>query len=109
MSHTLSTHVLDTTLGQPARGLKLTLKAGDGSLIAEGATNEDGRFNDWPRETFASGVYFLTFHTGDYLTATHGKAFYPEATVCFQLTGERAHFHVPLLISPFGYSTYRGS
>lgn len=109
MSHSLSTHVLDTTLGQPARGMKLTLCDADGKVIAAGVTNDDGRFGDWPEGGFADGVYRLTFHTGDYLNATHGQAFYPEATVCFQLSGNDAHYHVPLLVSPFGYSTYRGS
>lgn len=109
MNHTLSTHVLDTTLGQPARALKLTLSDSKGEVIAEGETNDDGRFKDWPQANYADGIYTLTFHTGDYLTRTHGQAFYPLAMVCFELKGEPAHFHVPLLISPFGYSTYRGS
>lgn len=109
MSHTLSTHVLDTTLGQPARGMQLTLRSENGDLLAQAETNQDGRFNDWPETTFPSGIYTLTFHTGDYLKTHHGKAFYPQASVCFELSGVGAHFHVPLLISPFGYSTYRGS
>ncbi|MCH8529814.1 MAG: hydroxyisourate hydrolase [Saccharospirillum sp.] len=109
MSHTLSTHVLDTTLGQPARGMKLTLCSEDGSVLAMAETNQDGRFNDWPETAFPSGVYSLTFHTGDYLKEHHGKAFYPQATICFELSGSAAHYHIPLLISPFGYSTYRGS
>lgn len=109
MSHTLSTHVLDTTFGQPARGLKLTLKDEQGQIIAEGLTNEDGRFKDWPTDGFKNGVYELTFHTGDYLIRQHGQAFYPKASICFELTGADAHFHVPLLVSPYSYSTYRGS
>jgi 5-hydroxyisourate hydrolase len=109
MSHTLSTHVLDTTLGQPARNLKLTLKNDDGEIIAEGNTNDDGRFNDWPVNGFENGIYELTFHTGDYLHRQHGQSFYPKASVCFELSGTDAHFHVPLLVSPYSYSTYRGS
>jgi 5-hydroxyisourate hydrolase len=109
MSHSLSTHVLDTTLGQPARGMRLTLKNEQGHLIAEGHTNDDGRFNDWPEAGFDNGIYELTFHTGDYLTAQYGQAFYPKASICFELAGPQAHFHVPLLVSPYSYSTYRGS
>jgi 5-hydroxyisourate hydrolase len=109
MPHTLSTHVLDTTLGRPAQGMTLTLSNADGEVLAEAETDADGRFRDWPKAHFAPGVYTLTFDTGAYLKAQHGAAFYPRASVCFELSGAPAHYHVPLLISPFGYSTYRGS
>lgn len=109
MAHTLSTHVLDTTLGRPAQGMKLTLCTDKGEVLAQAETDADGRFREWPEAHFHDGVYTLTFHTGAYLKAHHGQAFYPEASVCFELSGEPAHYHVPLLISPFGYSTYRGS
>lgn len=104
----LSSHVLDTTLGKPAKGLNLTLQCPDGAEVA-GTTNEDGRFNDWQGLTFAPGTYQLRFETGDYLQSHHGSAFYPYVDIHFVMAENGGHYHVPLLISPFGFSSYRGS
>jgi len=104
---TLSTHVLDTSIGRPAADVPVRLEArGEGGWhhIADGCTNADGRIAGWGVE--AAGVYRLVFGTGDYLGP---DAFYPEVTVAFRLTDPAQHYHVPLLLSPFGYSTYRGS
>jgi 5-hydroxyisourate hydrolase len=104
---TLSTHVLDTALGCPAKDVHVQLESRnqDGfAPLAEGRTDEDGRIR-WPGE-LSPGTYRLVFDTAGY----QGRdAFFPEVAVIFQISGERAHYHVPLLLSPYGYSTYRGS
>lgn len=104
---TLSTHVLDTSIGRPAAGVPVRLEArGDGGWrhVTDGRTDADGRIAGWGVE--AAGVYRLVFGTGDYLGP---DAFYPEAAVAFRVADPAEHYHVPLLLSPFGYSTYRGS
>ena len=104
----MSTHVLDTALGRPAAGLavRLELAAGDDWIeIARAVTDEDGRVRSLA-ETTAAGTYRLTFETGPYLGP---GAFYPEVVVAFAVADPAAHHHVPLLLSPFGYTTYRGS
>ncbi|WP_067802251.1 hydroxyisourate hydrolase [Actinomadura formosensis] len=101
----LSTHVLDAARGLPAAGVAVRLDrrdAGGWTTLAEARTDDDGRIGEWgvqPR----SGVHRLTF-------ATEGLSdFYPEVTVAFTIDDPGRHYHVPLLISPFAYSTYRGS
>jgi 5-hydroxyisourate hydrolase len=103
---TLSTHVLDTSIGRPAAGVPVRLEVrGDGwQHVTDGRTDADGRIAGWGVE--AAGVYRLVFGTGDYLGP---DAFYPEAAVAFRVADPAEHYHVPLLLSPFGYSTYRGS
>lgn len=96
---TLSTHVLDTAAGRPASGVAVTLETRDGQRLAEGVTDADGRIAPLGGE-LALGDYLLRF-------AVEG-AFFPEVIVVFTVADER-HHHVPLLLSPFGYSTYRGS
>jgi 5-hydroxyisourate hydrolase len=118
MAGYLTTHVLDTARGQPAAGLKIVLYALSGAartVLAEVVTNADGRSDGpiLPADRFAPGVYELVFHTGDYLRAT-GQAgaaplFLDEVPIRFGISDAQAHYHVPLLLSPFGYSTYRGS
>ena len=108
---TISTHVLDTALGRPAAGVPVTLGREDGTPLGAGATDADGRLRDLvpAGESLGPGVYRLRFDVGAYFAAAGREAFYPEVTVVFRL-GERAeHYHVPLLLSPFGYATYRGS
>lgn len=101
----LSTHVLDATTGRPARGVRVTLADDDGRELAARQTNADGRVPDLAAD-LAAGVYRLTFATEEYFDV---ETFYPEVTVAFRVTDPAAHLHVPLLLSPFAYSTYRGS
>jgi 5-hydroxyisourate hydrolase len=132
----ITTHVLDTALGCPARRLRVTLArvgleidrgedhptGGDGAeggasgpvptwiVVAEGVTDDDGRIaNLLPAGPLAAGTYRLTFHTGPYLAAAQRPVFYPHVDVTFAVERGDAHTHVPLLLSPFGYSTYRGT
>lgn len=104
----LSSHVLDTTLGKPVANMKLALTTFDGQVIAA-QTDDDGRCNDWGDVKFGAGEYRLRFHTRAYLLGQHQAAFYPFVDVNFELTEDGGHYHVPLLISPFGFSSYRGS
>ncbi|PCD77145.1 hydroxyisourate hydrolase [Pseudothioclava arenosa] len=118
MSGYLTTHVLDTAKGVPAAGLRIVLFDLNGDAprqIADCVTNEDGRTDGpiLPAERFAVGVYELVFHAGDYLRAS-GQAgdaplFLDAVPIRFGISDGAAHYHVPLLLSPFGYSTYRGS
>jgi 5-hydroxyisourate hydrolase len=101
---TLSTHVLDTARGRPASGLRVELSAQGGPVVAAGVTDADGRVAPLGG-ALEAGAYALRFDTGGYLGA---DAFYPEVVVTF-VVGPDDHYHVPLLLSPFGYSTYRGS
>ncbi|HEY7262853.1 MAG TPA: hydroxyisourate hydrolase [Trebonia sp.] len=108
---TVSTHVLDATLGTPAAGVPVSLamaavSGDDGWLAVEsGVTGADGRHVFGARTE--PGVYRLVFGTGGYFAARGVAAFYPEVTITF--TVAEGHYHVPLLLSPFAYSTYRGS
>ena len=103
---TLSTHVLDTSLGRPAAGVRIVL-AGDDGPLAEAVTDRDGRAADLGGG-LATGTYILRFDSGGYFAARGIEGFYPEVLVTFTISGA-GHVHVPLLLSPFGYSTYRGS
>ncbi|MDQ6612440.1 MAG: hydroxyisourate hydrolase [Gemmatimonadota bacterium] len=107
---TLSTHVLDTSLGRPAAGVPVLLEH-QGIVIASGATDTDGRVPDFKgsRPALLEGIYTLRFDVSDYFTSTGRECFYPCVTISFRLGASPEHYHVPLLISPFGYSTYRGS
>jgi len=111
---TLSTHVLDATTGRPAAGVEVRLeRGGDGGWVpsGRGETGPDGRLRltgDGGAE-FEPGVYRITFDSGAYFLARGSASFYPEVTITFEMTGRDEHYHVPLLLSPFAYSTYRGS
>jgi 5-hydroxyisourate hydrolase len=110
----LTTHVLDTARGRPAAGLPVRLERqqGDGRWfeLAVRATNADGRVPDLlPAAALVAGIYRLTFHTGAYFAGQGVAGFYPYAIVVFEVQDPDQHYHVPLLLSPFGYSTYRGS
>lgn len=110
----ITTHVLDTALGRPAEGIAVTLEIRSGAgwtVLARGTTNADGRIRDWIAEgaSLAAGVYRLTFATGAYFARLGSPEFYPEVPVLFHYDSRAGHYHVPLLLSPFGYSTYRGS
>jgi 5-hydroxyisourate hydrolase len=107
MSH-LTTHVLDAATGAPASGIGVVLAHASGAVIAQGATDGDGRLALGP-DTLTAGDYTLTFLTGPYFAAVGVETFYPHVAVTFRVQPGRAHYHVPLLLSPFAYSTYRGS
>lgn len=104
---TLSTHVLDATTGRPAVGVAVTLTAA-GTAVADAITDSDGRIGGLGGE-LAAGVYRLHFDTGAYFTAEGVVGFYPEVVIAFEITDLTGHYHVPLLLSPYSYSTYRGS
>ena len=111
----ITTHVLDTSAGRPARGVRVILSnvGDDGSWnrIAEGATDDDGRVSDLLEDgdTLAAGNYSLCFETGEYYEAQGADTFYPQACIHFRVQDPSQRYHVPLLLSPYGYSTYRGS
>ncbi|TFV62576.1 UNVERIFIED_ORG: hydroxyisourate hydrolase [Bacillus sp. AZ43] len=103
----VSTHVLDSVLGQPAVGIEVLLFAGD-EVLAEGVTDQDGRCRLTEQPT-AAGPHRLVFATGAWFAEQGREAFYPEVTLTFSVTEPADHHHVPLLLAPFAYSTYRGS
>jgi 5-hydroxyisourate hydrolase len=107
---TISTHVLDTALGKPAQGIRVTLQR-DGSLIGSGVTDEDGRVRDLLERgsSLSAGDYRLSFSVAEYFASTKRAAFYNDIVIHFHIAEDEEHYHVPLLVSPFGYSTYRGS
>jgi 5-hydroxyisourate hydrolase len=105
----ISTHVLDTSLGKPASGVAVVLER-EGVAVARGVTDADGRAR-LVAEAPSPGRWRIVFATGPYLSAGGQSAFFPEVAIAFEIAaGDPAgHYHVPLLLSPFGYSTYRGS
>jgi 5-hydroxyisourate hydrolase len=121
----ISTHVLDIAAGRPAAGMRVRLErvaltaeaqAAGQEQIAAASTDADGRIATLGPEVIAPGTYRLIFDTGGYFARQPGTsgssasaAFFPEVTVTFAVADGRDHYHVPLLMSPFGYSTYRGS
>jgi 5-hydroxyisourate hydrolase len=109
----LSTHVLDATAGRPAAGMPVRLDRRDRtgwSQLAESVTGPDGRLAGWvPAAGWAPGEYRLRFSTGSWFAERRRPTFYPEVVVIFTVTDPTEHQHVPLLLSPYGYSTYRGS
>jgi 5-hydroxyisourate hydrolase len=110
----ITTHILDTSRGRPAAGVLVVLdhRTLEGYReVGNGVTDGDGRIrgltpSDKPIDT---GVYRLTFHVGAYFHELGVEAFYPEVVVLFHVKDGAQHYHVPLLLNPFGYSTYRGS
>ena len=112
---TISTHVLDTALGKPAAGVLVSLEqidsAGTATAIGRGTTDLDGRLRNLlpTGRSLEPGNYRLRFDTGAYLARAGHAVFYPAVSVDFRVTESDSHYHVPLLLSPFGYSTYRGS
>jgi 5-hydroxyisourate hydrolase len=110
----ITTHVLDTARGRPAAGLRVVLEIRSGNgrfrVLGRGKTDANGRIGDLlPEGSLRRGTYRLTFDTGRYSRAQGGRGFYPSVAVVFEITEPGQHYHVPLLLSPFGYSTYRGS
>jgi 5-hydroxyisourate hydrolase len=110
----ISTHVLDVARGRPAEGVPITLERQDGNgtfaRLGQGATDADGRLRTLLGNTaLTAGIYRLTFDTATYFRTTGSEGFYPSVTVLFEVKNPAQHHHVPLLLSPYGYSTYRGS
>ena len=108
----ISTHVLDTAHGRPVAGLAVTLSRRANSawsVVAKGVTDAEGRVKEFGSGRTEPGEYRLKFDTAAYFEAAGTAAFYPEVSVVFKVTGAGAHHHVPLLLAPFGYSTYRGT
>jgi 5-hydroxyisourate hydrolase len=114
MSH-ITTHVLDTSRGRPAAGVGVSLfrqrEPENWHLVAKGATDPDGRLKlaFFDGTALEEGVYRLRFRTGAYFEAQGVEGFYPLVEIVFAVRDAAQHYHVPLLVSPFGYSTYRGS
>lgn len=106
MKSPITTHILDTSLGRPAAGVRVVLEriSGGEVEIGSGTTDADGRVADFGFSELQAGVYRLTFHVGEY-----ASGFYPQVPVVFEVVATDEHYHVPLLLNPFGYSTYRGS
>ena len=111
----ITTHVLDTSQGRPAPDVPIVLeiqsRAGDWEVLGKGATDADGRLKDLlPQDhTLVAGIYRLTFDTRSYYSAQNNQSFYPEVIIIFEILNAAQHYHVPLLLSPYGYTTYRGS
>jgi 5-hydroxyisourate hydrolase len=111
----ITTHVLDTSAGQPAAdvAVQLARRAADGQWhpLTTGRTNADGRVLDWSPSVgdVTAGDYRLSFATAEYFQGRGVASFFPEVQVVFAVVDTARHYHIPLLLSPFGYSTYRGS
>lgn len=110
----ITTHILDTAKGRPAKGVLVVLERQvneSWEQVATGRTNDDGRISDLctAGEVLSSGCYRLRFATAAYFEATGEPPFYPWVEISFQIGDDGQHYHIPLLLSPFGYSTYRGS
>ncbi|WP_427172637.1 hydroxyisourate hydrolase [Arthrobacter sp. 92] len=108
----VSTHILDTGAGRPAAGVAVVLYARDDggwSLVASGTTDADGRAKGLGPEALPAGTYRLNFDTGAYYEKLGTPTFFPEVDLVFAVSATGEHYHVPLLLSPFAYSTYRGS
>ncbi len=110
----ISTHVLDTTAGRPGAGIRVDLyrfDAGAREHVKTAVTNQDGRTDEplLSGEVIAPGVYELIFAAGEYLRAPERPAFLDEIVIRFGVADPTGHYHVPLLFSPYGYTTYRGS
>lgn len=114
-TYQLSSHILDITQGKPAPNVKITLskqdKEGKWTIVDEKITDENGRIKDFLEKRAGvphRGVYKLTYHTAPYFERLGQKSFYPFIEVVFELQDD-GHYHVPITLSPFGYSTYRGN
>lgn len=108
MSH-LSAHVLDAAAGVPAAGVLVQLATADGQPIASATTNSDGRVGELGPDHLEAGQYLVTFDSGGYFAGRGTDCFYPSVTVRFTVAADQPHYHIPLLLSPYSYTTYRGS
>ncbi|MGH7536315.1 MAG: hydroxyisourate hydrolase [Gemmatimonadales bacterium] len=108
----ITSHVLDTSTGRPASGLAVRLERLDPAgpaPLASVSTDRDGRVGDWLPAGVPAGRYRLVFETGAWFRAAGRETLYPEVVVAFEVPEGVPHYHLPLLLAPFGYSTYRGS
>lgn len=110
----LSVHVLDQSHGQPAPGITVTLEVKENNtwrMLSKGITDEKGRIPGlFPeKQTFKAGIYRVNFETGAFFKQQKVQTFFPEIPVIFEVKATQTHYHIPLLLSPFGYSTYRGN
>jgi 5-hydroxyisourate hydrolase len=109
----ITTHVLDTSRGRPAAGVAVHLQRlqdGAWQTVGQGETDADGRARTLvPEGGAGAGIYRLTFGTGEYFARNSVRTFYPHIEVTFEVLAGEPHYHVPLLVTPFGYTTYRGS
>jgi 5-hydroxyisourate hydrolase len=114
----ITTHVLDTATGKPAKGVPVRLEIASGPApdrhwieLGRGVTDDDGRIREFepPLVSLQPEIYRVRFDTGVYFTAMGVHAFYPVVHIIVRIDDPAQHFHIPLLLSPFGYSTYRGS
>lgn len=110
----VSVHVLNTQTGKPSAGIKVDLEQQQGGkwiALASKTTDKDGRIGAFYPEgkAFTAGEYRVTFHTGDYFQQQQQATFFPDIPVNFQVTSTQEHYHIPLLLSQYGFSTYRGS
>jgi 5-hydroxyisourate hydrolase len=107
MRLSLSTHVLDATAGRPAAGVAVRVEH-DGATLVDARTDDDGRIHDHAPLS-GPGTYRITFATGASFAATGQQGFYPAVTIAFTVSDPAAHHHIPLLLSPYSYTTYKGS
>lgn len=110
----ITTHVLDVSVGRPAANVPVLLEAqslnGVWTEVGRGVTDSDGRLKDLTTgKTLATGTYRLTFDTRAYFAGRNIAGLYPQVCIVFEVKNAQEHYHIPLLLSPFGYSTYRGS
>ena len=107
----ITTHVLDTSTGRPAEGMAVRLLRANAAPapIASATTDSDGRIRNWLPEGVPPGRYRLVFQTGAWFRAAGRETLYPEVVIDFELQDGVPHYHLPLLLSPFGYTTYRGN
>ena len=110
----ITTHILDTSTGKPAVGVRVSLSRvqnANRAVVSSGVTDADGRLRDLvpAADKVNAGVFELTFETGTYFRARGVEPFHPRVTIIIEITDPQQHYHVPVLISPFGYTTYRGS
>jgi len=109
----ITTHALDTSVGKPAKHMLITLQTlrhHEWKPMSVGVTNSDGRISDVlaPGRLLIPGIYTMTFNTSNYYKSSNQKGFYPKVSIQFEVK-DNSHYHIPLLINPFGYTTYRGS
>ncbi len=105
----ISAHVLDASAGKPAAGVAVRLAKAGGDVLADSVTNADGRVGDLGPERLDPGVYQVTFESGEYFAAQGVACFHPSVSVLFTTAADQGHYHIPLLLSPYSYTTYRGS